>query len=340
MTIFDNIENFDIAYTDVDLSEDDEIRLLENLREAADALVPLRSSKMKTRLYFKKHFLATPKDTDLHTRLDTKGDLFLSAFYSVLIDVRYSFGFIVNLLTEELRKRGLTDDLCPAISDAAVRYAVNFDMDDIREHLSRLSDPGDRLIFLYHKQSESRSYDISAFWGDEYEDLVQFVESQLQDLFIDTENLIDLIHERLHRSELPVLENPKKLKPAPKKPYEVPNVKSSKPAAKRSVSETALEFTDAVSPRNRKRLLKYLHEHVGHKPGVHELVHICALVDLKWLRMPGFQAMCREFPAYKGKNSNFSGLVGISGILLADKRSNEHAAAIKKIVSNLTREYR
>ena len=98
MTIFDNIENFDIAYTDVDLSEDDEIRLLENLREAADALVPLRSSKMKTRLYFKKHFLATPKDTDLHTRLDTKGDLFLSAFYSVLIDVRYSFGFIVNLL--------------------------------------------------------------------------------------------------------------------------------------------------------------------------------------------------------------------------------------------------
>ena len=337
MTIFDNIENFDIAYADVDLPEDEEIRLLEHLREVVEALVPLRGSKMKTRHYFKKHLHLTPGDNTPRSRIDTHGDLFLGALYSILIDERYSFGFIMNLLTAELRVRGITQDLCPAISDAAVRYALNFDMDDIRQRLGRFADPGDRLIFLYDKQSESRSYDISLFYDEEYDDLVQFVEAQLTDLFADTQQLIDLLDKRQRRGPEPLLENPKILKSAAKNDAGTSSAKPSKPAPKRPVSETALEFTDAVTPRKRKKLLKLLHEHVGYKPGVQELEYICALYDLKLLRIPGFQAMCQEFPAYLGKNSTFSGLLGSSGILLTANRSDKHKAEIRQLVSELSR---
>ena len=143
MRVLDNLENYDIP-SGFHLTADQEEQLAADLKEIVLALIPLRSSKLKTRQYFNSHLRYTsnvkyaqsrpdaPQDryefgdsyTPLPGEYTWNSDLLQPALLDILREDMYSFGFIVNYIDADLQSRGNDHTLCyRPITDGDSRYS-------------------------------------------------------------------------------------------------------------------------------------------------------------------------------------------------------------------------
>ena len=131
MRVLDNLENYDIP-SGFHLTAEQEEQLAADLKEIVLALIPLRSSKLKTRQYFNSHLRYTsnvkyaqsrpdaPQDryefgdsyTPLPGEYTWNSDLLQPALLDILREDMYSFGFVVNYIDADLQGRGNDHRLC------------------------------------------------------------------------------------------------------------------------------------------------------------------------------------------------------------------------------------
>ena len=117
MRVLDNLENYDIP-SGFHLTAEQEEQLAADLKEIVLALIPLRSSKLKTRQYFNSHLRYTsnvkyaqsrpdaPQDryefgdsyTPLPGEYTWNSDLLQPALLDILRPDQWSFGYVVNYI--------------------------------------------------------------------------------------------------------------------------------------------------------------------------------------------------------------------------------------------------
>ena len=179
MRVLDNLENYDIP-SGFHLTAKQEEQLAADLKEIVLALIPLRSSKLKTRQYFNSHLRYTsnvkyaqsrpdaPQDryefgdsyTPLPGEYTWNSDLLQPALLDILREDMYSFGFIVNYIDADLQSRGNDHTLCyRPITDGAIKFSLAFDIDEIRAKAKSIPDLTERILFLNAKLTEYKLYD-------------------------------------------------------------------------------------------------------------------------------------------------------------------------------------
>ena len=179
MRVLDNLENYDIP-SGFHLTEEQEEQLAADLKEIVLALIPLRSSKLKTRQYFNSHLRYNsnvkyaqsrpdaPQDryefgdsyTPLPGEYTWNSDLLQPALLDILREDMYSFGFVVNYIDADLQSRGNDHRLCyRPITDGAIKFSLTFDIDEIRAKAKSIPDLTERILFLNAKLTEYKLYD-------------------------------------------------------------------------------------------------------------------------------------------------------------------------------------
>ena len=179
MKVRDNIENYEIP-DGFHLTADEEEQFASDLKEIVDTLIPIRSSKLKTRKYFNSHLRynsnerdaqdeadlppGIPKSTVQYTPLPGEytwnSDLLQPALLDILKDDRYTFGFIVNYIDADLQSRGNDNVLCyRPISDGAIKFSLAFDVEEIRDKAKSIPDLNERLSYLNTKLTDYKLYD-------------------------------------------------------------------------------------------------------------------------------------------------------------------------------------
>ena len=329
------LQNFDLL-PDQETTDREEEQIFALLSEVVPALTDRCDNKMQTRAYIRNNIhRKEPAPTGEHA-ITAKDDVFLTALYSVLMDERYKLGYAMNGLRKEIQSRKLRLDLYDVISDAAVSCAQTFDIDEIREKAKNIPDLYERMLYVCDKYDEIQLLNKDEFDGDEYDDLVRPLGTQLKFLCDATRRLLEFAKERAkEQAAQAALENSEFLEIRPKKNSKKPCATPKKPAASKTDSEKPLQFSGKTTPRIQKKILNFLHQYVGYKPGVDELVYVAAAMDSGYLLRPAFRYFVQEFPTYKGKDSVYGGCLGSTGILLQDKRSVKHKEAISAIVKEL-----
>lgn len=179
MRVLDNLENYDIP-SEFHLTAEQEEQLAADLKEIVLALIPLRSSKLKTRQYFNSHLRYTsnvkyvqsrpdaPQDRyefgDSYTPLPGEytwdSDLLQPALLDILREDMYSFGFIVNYIDADLQSRGNDHRLrYSPITYGAIKFSLTFDIDEIRAKAKSIPDLTEHILFLNAKLTECKLYD-------------------------------------------------------------------------------------------------------------------------------------------------------------------------------------
>ena len=97
-----------------------------------------------------------------------------------------------------------------------------------------------------------------------------------------------------------------------------------------------LNFYDNITSEERNTIIGYMHNHIGIKPGVGELLYVKALVDANILKYPSFQEFAKEFPAYKGKGTIFSNYFGLSGAFYNELSGSHQQKGLTRKVPGMT----
>lgn len=179
MRVLDNLENYDIP-SGFHLTAEQEEQLAADLKEIVLALIPLRSSKLKTRQYFNTHLRYTsnvkyaqslpdaPQDryefgdsyTPLPGEYTWNSDLLQPALLDILREDMYSFGYIVNYIDADLQSRGNDQTLCyRPITDGSIKFALAFDIDEIRAKAKSIADINERILYLNAKLTDYKLFD-------------------------------------------------------------------------------------------------------------------------------------------------------------------------------------
>ena len=191
MRVLDNLENYDIP-SGFHLTAEQEEQLAADLKEIVLALIPLRSSKLKTRQYFNSHLRYTsnvkyaqsrpdaPQDryefgdsyTPLPGEYTWNSDLLQPALLDILRPDQWSFGYVVNYIEADTahrhNERYYKNN---ATSDALVQFALAFDIEEIRAQAKAIDDPRERVLFLNTKLTDYRIFEglnrDEEAWADE-----------------------------------------------------------------------------------------------------------------------------------------------------------------------------
>lgn len=179
MRVLDNLENYDIP-SGFHLTAEQEEQLAADLKEIVLALIPLRSSKLKTRQYFNSHLRYTsnvkyaqsrpdaPQDryefgdsyTPLPGEYTWNSDLLQPALLDILRPDQWSFGYVVNYIEADTahrhNERYYKNN---ATSDALVQFALAFDIEEIRAQAKAIDDPQERVLFLNTKLTDYRIFE-------------------------------------------------------------------------------------------------------------------------------------------------------------------------------------
>ncbi len=179
MRVLDNLENYDIP-SGFHLTAEQEEQLAADLKEIVLALIPLRSSKLKTRQYFNSHLRYTSNVKYAQSRPDApqdryefgdsytpqpgeytwNSDLLQPALLDILRPDQWSFGFIVNYIEEDTAHRhGQHYNRNNGTSDALVQFALSFDIEDIRSRAKAITDLRERVRFLNVKYTDYRIFE-------------------------------------------------------------------------------------------------------------------------------------------------------------------------------------
>lgn len=179
MKALDNLENYDIP-AGFRLTAEQEVQFASDLKEIVHALIPIRGSKLHTRRYFNSHLRYTsnvqdsiPKPsyppglndpaepyTPQPGEYTWDSDLLQPALLDILKPDQWSFGFVINYINADIarrqNKRFFKDSI---VSDALVKFALAFDVDEIRAKAKAIADPKERLRFLNAKYTDFKIYD-------------------------------------------------------------------------------------------------------------------------------------------------------------------------------------
>ena len=179
MKVPDNLENYEIPQG-FHLTADEEEQFASDLKEIVAALIPIRGSKLKTRKYFNSHLRYTSNVRDAERNADLppgffdedkdytplpgeytwNSDLLQPALRDILMPDHWSFGFVLNYITldtAERRKERVYEG--QLYSDAIVKFALKFDLDEIRAQAKAIPDLAERVVFLNGVMTEYRIYD-------------------------------------------------------------------------------------------------------------------------------------------------------------------------------------
>ena len=131
-------------------------------------LIPLRKDYNATRhlflMAFDKHYRESHKDEDapyIFLSSDSEFADIATPFLNVLVDDRFSFGYLCSLLFQRIRSRKksiFTQDPYPSFSlnHATICYATDFDIDDVLQHIESLTAKADKVAYLKLMLRKSR----------------------------------------------------------------------------------------------------------------------------------------------------------------------------------------
>lgn len=210
MKALDNLENYDIP-AGFRLTAEQEVQFASDLKEIVLALIPLRGSKLHTCRYFNSHLRYTsnvqnallkpsfPPDPDETVEPYTpqpgeytwNSDLLQPALLDILRPDEWSFGFVINYITADIARRKKQRVYQGSqISDALVKFALAFDIDEIRAQAKAIEDPKERVLFLNTKNTDFKIY--NGLSGNEQEWVWEVVGSSLQALLEEAEKELKL----------------------------------------------------------------------------------------------------------------------------------------------------
>ena len=197
MKVQDNLENYEIPYK-YRLTIEEEEELAKDVAEIIPELEKRRTSKVQTRKYFKQHLrytsnvraknMAEGKDeakyeededyTPLEGEYTWASDLLQPVLLDVLSVERFKYGYIVNLLENDILSRGtLRYKNAWTVSDNLVQFSNEFDIDAIREEVAKIEDIRKRIVYLQTKKADLQVTDLLTIsekrdWGPEYDDKI------------------------------------------------------------------------------------------------------------------------------------------------------------------------
>lgn len=179
MKVLDNFENYDIP-VGFQLSAEQEVQLASDLKEIVQALIPIRGSKLKTRQYFNAHLryssnvrdsipglnpimLGQPTNSE-YTPLPEEyvwdSDLLHHALRDILRPDLWSFGFVINLMNaDNAMRHGYRYNKSNAYSDALVKFAIAFDIDEISKKAEAIDNLYERVRYLNEMNTKFKSYE-------------------------------------------------------------------------------------------------------------------------------------------------------------------------------------
>ena len=193
MKVQDNLENYNLP-PKCRLSIEQEEELARIVAEIIPELEKRRTSKVETRKYFKQHLCFStnirydnavkgkPLDyyeegesyTPLLGEYTWPSDILQSVLLDVLSVERLKYGYIVNLLQDDIALRGtLRRNHDWEISDGLIRFANDFDIEDIRDQAATYTDIRKRIAFLQTKKADFQVCDYLTpnemqDWGEEF----------------------------------------------------------------------------------------------------------------------------------------------------------------------------
>lgn len=194
MKVTDNLENYEVP-SRFKLDLEGEERFAEAIAEIIPELEKRVKSKLQTRKYFKQHLRYTSNVIDYLAQPDTPkdryefgesyvpyddeytwdSDLLQPALLSVLSVERLKYGYIVNLLEEDIYERSTPPKMFPNyVPDNLIKFAQQFDIDSIREEVQAIPDIRKRIEHLQIKKTDLQVSDLLSpsemdDWGPEYE---------------------------------------------------------------------------------------------------------------------------------------------------------------------------
>ncbi len=197
MKVQDNLENYNIP-SKFRLSIEQEEELARIVAEIIPELAKRRTSKVQTRKYFKQHLCYStnvrydnavkgkPLDyyeegesyTPLEGEYAWDSDLLQPVLLDVLSVERYKYGYIVNLLENDILSRGtLQYRNAWTVPDNLVQFSNEFDIDAIREEVAKIEDIRKRIVYLQTKKADLQVTDLLSIsekqdWGPEYDDKI------------------------------------------------------------------------------------------------------------------------------------------------------------------------
>lgn len=188
MKVLENLENYEIP-AGFRLTSEQEDQLALDLAEIVNALIPIRTSKLKTRKYFNEHLRYTSNVNDYLDLPDTPedkyefgesykplpgeytwhSDLLQPALLNILSVEEYCFGFVINYLNEDIARRKHQRPMKGStISDALVKFCNQFNIDEIRKEAKAIPDITERLLFLHKVDTDCRIFDGLTLDEDEW----------------------------------------------------------------------------------------------------------------------------------------------------------------------------
>ena len=210
MKVFDNIENYD-PFPQFEMSAHECDVLISELKRVITDLIPLRSNKRKTREYCEKYLridlhrdmaldpmkYGRPNEELPYIYEPVPGEVEFeekvshSALVNVIYDDRYSFGYLWNLLHFYMAEDTSYGQLeYEEYSDAVVRFALAFDVEEIRSQAKNITDLKERVRFLNTKYT-----DLKIFKGldsEEQAEIAHPVELALKALLDEAEKELSL----------------------------------------------------------------------------------------------------------------------------------------------------
>ena len=190
MKVLGNLENYDIP-SGFRLTPEQEIKFAADLKEIVEHLIPIRDSKLKTRTYFNQCLRYTSNVKDLNFPDDShdpnepfdespfpypgyeveytwNSDLLQPALLDILEVDKYSFGYVINLIYQDLEHRN-TYYCGNYIPDVLVKFCLEFDINEIRSKAKAIENLTDRISYLNKVNTDFRIHD---HLPEEYEGMI------------------------------------------------------------------------------------------------------------------------------------------------------------------------
>ena len=198
MKVLDNLENYEIP-AGQHLSLAQEEVFADVIAEAIRDLDEKKDSKLETRKYFKRRLRYTSNVNDYLANAELPiiehefgetytpykdefqwdSDILQPALLSILNLERFKYGFIVNLIEEDMALRS-NNDLSGVwrVSDGMVFFAQEYDIDKIRAEIAKEDDIRKRIMYLKTKLTDIQVCDYLDWterrdYGTGYEDNIR-----------------------------------------------------------------------------------------------------------------------------------------------------------------------
>jgi len=168
MKVLENLENYEVP-PQFRLTSAEEEELAKDLASIINDLIPIRTSKLKTRQYFNSHLRFSSNEKDFKASIQEddlpfppseeykalpgeylwNSDLLQPTLLDIIKPCEYQFGYVYNLIQEDIAYRKNQRVMKGVrISDGLVKFSNQFDIDEIRKTAKEIKDLPERILYL------------------------------------------------------------------------------------------------------------------------------------------------------------------------------------------------